>query len=83
MANPSPHKARQARKRRSKPGNLEALKRDLWHVLQAALRVLDAPDTTPELTLRAVHAMAQAAGQYARLIEVGELEARLAALESA
>jgi hypothetical protein len=35
-----------------------------------------------EVRLRAIHALSQACGQYAKLLEVGELEARLAALEA-
>ena len=37
----------------------------------------------PQLVLRAVHAMSQVSSAYARIVEVGELEARLAALETA
>jgi hypothetical protein len=35
----------------------------------------------PELRLKAIHAVSQCAGQYAKLLEVGELEARLKVLE--
>ena len=35
------------------------------------------------LQLRAIHAISQASGQYAKLLEIGQLEARIAALEAA
>jgi hypothetical protein len=41
--------------------------------------LLDAED--PDQCLRAVHAVSQASGQYIKLLEVGELEARIQALE--
>ena len=33
--------------------------------------------------IEAIHAIAQASGQYAKLLEIGELESRVAALEAA
>jgi hypothetical protein len=81
MANPNPHQARQAKRRASKPGTLPQLQLKLWQALCAAEAVLQTA-TEAELTLKAVHAMAQVAGHYARLLEVGEIEARLAALEA-
>lgn len=64
MPNPSPHAARQAKKRRSKPGDLATL----LHVLQGALLKAEAVLT--------------AAPRDSKLLEVGELAARLAALEA-
>ena len=82
--NPNPHKAREAKRRRGKPGNIDTLLRVLWNALLEAEAVLMATEgDNPELCLRAVHAMSQCAGQYAKLLEVGELEARIAALEAA
>lgn len=80
MANPSPHKARMGRKLRGKPGDLAQLQLVLWHALKRAQGVLDHARSA-ETTLRAVHAVCQCAGQYAKLLEVGEQEARIAALE--
>lgn len=83
MPNPSPHHARMAKKRRGKPGDLPAVKRELWHALQRAVQVLDgAPEANPELILKAVHAVSQVCGQYMKLLEIGELESRFAALEA-
>ena len=94
MANPNadPTKARQAkkRKRRGTPGSIEDARALLWKALQRAGQLLDAeivedgvsrPDN--HTALRAIHAISQGAAAYARIVEVGELEARLAALEGA
>lgn len=82
MANASPHAARLARKRRHKPGQLPELLRVLWQALLEAEAVLAvASGNDPELTLKAVHAIVQASAGYAKLLEVGEFEARLKALE--
>jgi len=84
MPNPNPHEARQAKKRKGKPGDLPALLRVVWAALLEADQVLHSTDgDNPELVLKAVHAVSQCAGQYAKLLEVGELEARLTALEQA
>jgi hypothetical protein len=82
MPNPSPHKARMAKKRRGKPGNLTATQAVLWRAIQAAETILTDAMDEADRQLRAVHAISQACGQYAKLLEVGELEARLAALET-
>ena len=82
MPNPSPHTARQAQKRRRTPGDLATLVQVLWGALLKAEAVLDAATHASELTLKAVHAVSQCAGQYSKLLEVGELEARLQALEA-
>jgi hypothetical protein len=52
----------------------------LWRALLEAERVLLESDDD-ELSLKAVHAVSQASGQYLKLLEIGELEARVAALE--
>jgi uncharacterized small protein (DUF1192 family) len=81
MPNPNPHHARLAKKRARKPGDMHQVLRMLWQALLEAEEVLlHAEDA--ELTLKAVHAISQSAGQYAKLLEVGELEARLAAVET-
>jgi hypothetical protein len=80
MPNPSPYNARMAKKRRRKPGNLQEVQRVLWTALCEAESVLLEADD-PDQRLRAVHAVSQASGQYAKLLEVGEMHARLEALE--
>ena len=83
MSNPNPTEARQAKrqKRRGQPGTLEDARALLWKALQRAGTILENEDDA--LSLKAIHAVSQGAAAYARIIEVGELEARLAALESA
>lgn len=89
MANPDPTKARQARKarRRETPGTLEDARCLLWRALDRAGEMLDALDENEQpdhaLALKAVHAISQGASAYAKIVEVGELEARIHALEQA
>jgi hypothetical protein len=82
VANPNPFHARMAKKRARKPGDLRALQRMLWRALLEAKTVFLESDND-ELSLKAVHALSQASGQYAKLLEIGELEARVVALEAA
>ena len=79
MAGPT-HKARLGKKLRSKPGNLAEVQVILWYALKRSQYCLDVA-TDPEDIVRASHAVSQIAGQYAKLLEIGELESRLAALE--
>lgn len=82
MANPNPTQARQAKRlKRRKAGTLEHARALLWQALERAAELLEEDD--PALSLKAVHALSQGASSYAKLVEVGELEARIAALEVA
>jgi hypothetical protein len=80
MPNPDPYRARLTRKRRRKTGDLQALQRKLWCAICEAddLIILAEAD---ELRLKAIHALVQAGMAYAKVLEIGEHEARLAALE--
>lgn len=87
MSNPNPHKARQARRRRPKPGTVKQLSAVLWRAIThledhlestASVETVD----TSELC-RLSHALSQSASTYLKAVEVGELEARLEALEKA
>ena len=69
------------RSRRSKPGGMAALKRELWAAIMAAGDLLD--DDDPATRLRAVHAVSQSAAAYQRIHESADLEARVEALEKA
>lgn len=84
MPNPNPHKARQARSKARMPGNLKQLQLKLWNAILSAEVILEraTKEQNDELGLRSIHAIVQASGAYARLIETGELESRLAELES-
>ena len=79
------HVARAAKKRRTQPGDMNTARALLWRALQAAEGVLlDAADVNDAPTvLKAVHALTQATAAYARVVEAGELEARLSELEAA
>ena len=81
MANPSPFKARQARKKARQTGSLKDVTGMLWEALEAARELLSEEDV--QVRLKAIHALSQTASSYARVYEVGELEARLEALEAA
>jgi hypothetical protein len=78
--NPQTIQARMAKKKRQRTGDLKALQRKVWVALMYAEDVLEEATET-ELRLKAIHALSQCAGQYAKLLEVGELEARLTELE--
>ncbi|WP_146160583.1 hypothetical protein [Deinococcus arcticus] len=82
MANPDPRAARTAKraKRRGQPGTLEDARALLWRALTRAGELLEEAD--PAHALKAVHAISQGAAAYARIVEVGELEARITALEA-
>ena len=80
--NRSPHRARMGKKLRGKPGNMAEVQRILWHTLKRAQGILDTA-TEDEETLRACHAVSQIAGQYVKLLALGEMEARILALEQA
>jgi len=84
MANPNPHQARKARRKHArlrKSGTSADMQRELWRAILCAKDVLLEPSTDPATTLKAVHAITSASTAYAKLVEVGELEARLAELE--
>ena len=81
MAGPT-HKARLGKKLRGKPGNMAEVRGILWYALKRAQGILDTATENDE-TLKACHAVGQLAGQYVKLLEIGELEAQLAALEAA
>jgi hypothetical protein len=81
------------RKRRAKPGDLAALRRVLWQTIVEVEALIESPlvdddgDEDPRarhaLVLKAAHALAQLSGAYTRLIEGGDLEQRITALEAA
>lgn len=81
-----PHIARMSKKEKSKPGSLDDLTHTLWKAINRLDTCLEQlADTegkadTNELC-RLVHCLSQSASVYARVLEVGELEARVQALE--
>ena len=81
MANPNadPTRARLAKKAKARPGNIQDAAGAVWDALETAREILSSTDTNERL--KACHATFQGAQAYAKLFEVGELEARLSALE--
>ncbi len=57
------------------------MQRELWRAILCAKDVLQDPDSDTSATLKAVHAITSASTAYARLVEIGEIEARLEAVE--
>ncbi len=82
-----PHVAREAKKRHRAPaaGTLDEMRGKLWAAVLAAARAVERAEAgeSNDGVLRGVHAITQASGAYARIVEAGELEARLAELEKA
>jgi hypothetical protein len=72
--------AKRFRPRRLKPGDLDALKGELWAAVRTASALLDHENV--DTRLRAVHATAQASAAYRNLLADTELEAIVAALET-
>ena len=85
MADHKTHVARLAKRRAHKPLQMADLLKILTSAIREAEAVLyrAAVDEDAELTLKAVHAVSQCCGQYSRLIEIGEFESSIAALEAA
>jgi hypothetical protein len=74
------HLARLAKRRARQPLQMADLLKILTSAIREAERLLYEA-TDPDFTLRCIHALSQAAGQYSKLMAEGELEARLAVLE--
>jgi hypothetical protein len=81
MANTSQYKARLAKRRAHKPGNLQDILKILWTAISDVEHLLYTAGDDADLRLRCLHALSQSCGQYSKLLEIGELEARLSALE--
>jgi hypothetical protein len=81
MANRSAHAMRMALKRPRKSGDMPQLLRILWQAVLEARAILEAAtEDQAELKLRAIHALSQSCGQYAKLLASDETDARLEAL---
>ena len=79
MANKNPYQGRMERKAKRSAGDITQLREKLWKALERAEGLMDSDDAA--VVLRAIHALAQATGPYLKAVEVGELEARLRAIE--
>ncbi len=67
------------RPRRGKPGDLDALMRELWAAVRAASALLDHSD--PDVRLRATHATSQAGTAFRAALADSALDQRLTELE--
>lgn len=76
------HLARLAKRSRRSSGSLNGARLRLWSALEAAEAcLLDAVvEGDRDGVLKAAHCVTQTAGAFARVFEVGELEARFTAL---
>ncbi|MEM8598471.1 MAG: hypothetical protein AAGF99_00995 [Bacteroidota bacterium] len=83
MPNPNPSKARQSKKRKRirRRGSLDDALLVQWQAITTAKEVLLGSAADDATALRAVHAITQATTAYAKLLEVGELEAEVATLK--
>ncbi len=65
-----------------KPGGLQTLKKKMWRAVLNAEDILTSPHVTPDQQLRAVHALIQAGGAYAKLLETTDLQEQLDTLKA-
>jgi hypothetical protein len=81
MANLNPVPGRLAKRAKRATGDIARLQTKLW---QAILRAEVVMETGGDdyLALKAAHCLAQVAACFLKAVEVGELEARLEALET-
>jgi hypothetical protein len=79
MANTNPWQARLKRHANRSAGSIDELLRRAWGVLMISLEDIGTDD--PEARRKAILAFWQGAGVYKGLMEVGELENRVAELE--
>lgn len=83
MSKKPTHQARAAKRKKKLEamGDLSDVRARLWAGIEAVDAILSDESAAPELKLRGVHALTQAAGAYAKLVESCELEARVAEME--
>ena len=70
------------RRRRRKAGDLEALRREMWHAVWRVGEVLDSPHADVAELLRAANALAALGNAYRGVSETAELVPRLEAIEA-
>jgi hypothetical protein len=83
VGNRNPVAGRLAQKARAKPGDLADVQALLWAALDKAQGVMEASAQKDDMVLRAANCIGQLAMSYAKLLEIGETEARLQAVEAA
>lgn len=75
-------KKRNATKRAKEDGTLAQLQSRVWSAINRLDSIVNDSAADPALVLRASHALFQGASAYTKVLEAGESEARLAALEA-
>ena len=76
-------KKKKAERAAERAGTLEEVRLKLWRCIGRVEEILVDEGADATVTLKAAHCLSQTASTYVRLTEVGELEARLTALEGA
>jgi uncharacterized small protein (DUF1192 family) len=79
--NRNPYKARMQKRLQRTPGDLDAVKHRLWAVLLSSYDDI-VEEADPQVRRTHYYALTAIVSAYSKLIEVGELEARIAALEA-
>ena len=77
-ANATPNPGARRRARRSPPGGLDALRRELWHALRRIGDTLDHPDPDPGDLCRAGNTLAALANAYRAVTAEHDFERELA-----
>jgi hypothetical protein len=72
-----------SRRRRAAAGDLQALRRELWHAARRVGDVLDDVDALPADVCRAANSLAALANSYRAVTEAVDLLPRLEAVERA
>jgi hypothetical protein len=75
------HAGKLVRRRAYKPGDQHQLLRMVWQALIESESVLLVAED-PDVILRAVHALTQAASVYSKLLEAADVDTRLKAVEA-
>lgn len=84
--NTAPARRKKAEKRRDTAeatGTLGDVRAKLWACIERVEELMTEGDPDAALVLKGTHALVQACGAFVKVLEVGELEARLADLEAA
>ena len=68
------------KRRRLSPGDLVAMRRELWFAVRRVSVLLDDPAAEPGLVIKAANALALLANSYTRLTETAEIEAAIKAI---
>lgn len=80
MPNSNPFPGRLAKRAKRYNGDVQKLQGKLWAAILRAETIME-PGGDDYLALKAAHCLSQVAACFLKAVEVGELEARLEALE--